>query len=361
MPNVADHNPVIELAGRPCGRGHPPLLVAELSGNHGGRLENALALIDAAADAGADLIKIQTYRPDTITIDHDGPGFRIETGLWQGRTLYELYQEAHTPWEWHAALFAHARERGVPLFSSPFDPTAVDLLERLDCPIYKIASFELVDVGLIECVAATGKPVILSTGMATPAEIDEALATIRACPDVPVVLMHCTSSYPTPLDQADLNTLPTMIQRYQAPLGLSDHTKGIAAPVAAVALGATLIEKHLTLERADGAVDAAFSLEPAEFRAMAVACRDAWSALGRAREGPTAAEAAERVNRRSLYVVADIAAGERLTPANVRSIRPGLGLHPRELQAVLGRRACSAIAKGTPLDWSLLREPGPQA
>ena len=361
MPNLANHNPGIKLAGRPCGRDLPPLNVAELSGNHGGRLENALALIDAAADAGADLIKIQTYRPDTITIDHDGPGFQIESGLWRGRTLYELYQEAHTPWEWHAALFAHARERGLPLFSSPFDPTAVDLLERLDCPIYKIASFELVDVGLITRVAATGKPVILSTGMATHEEIDEALATISACSDVPVVLMHCTSAYPTPLDQADLNTLPAMIQRYRTPVGLSDHTMGIAAPIAAVALGAAMIEKHLTLDRADGAVDAAFSLEPAEFRAMAVACGDAWSALGRVREGPTAAEAAERVNRRSLYAVTDIAAGERLTPANVRSIRPGLGLHPRELQAVLGRRACSAIAKGTPLDWSLLGEPGPPA
>ncbi|MGD8957968.1 MAG: pseudaminic acid synthase [Chromatiaceae bacterium] len=361
MPNVLDHYPVIELAGRPCGSGHPPLLVAELSGNHAGRIDNALALIDAAADAGADLIKIQTYRPDTITIDHDGPGFRIETGLWRGRTLYELYQEAHTPWEWHAALFAHARERGVPLFSSPFDPSAVDLLESLDCPIYKIASFELVDVGLIARVAATGKPMILSTGMATPGEIDEALATIRACTDVPVVLMHCTSSYPTPLDQADLNTLPAMIQRHHTPVGLSDHTQGIAAPIAAVALGATMVEKHLTLGRADGSVDAAFSLEPAEFRAMAVACREAWSALGQVRQGPTAAEAAERENRRSLYAVADIAAGERLTPANVRSIRPGLGLHPRELQAVLGRRASGAIAKGTPLAWSLLREPGQEA
>ncbi len=358
MPKVLDHRRVIDLAGRPCGSGHPPLLVAELSGNHAGRIDNALALIDAAVEAGADLIKVQTYRPDTITIDHDGPGFRIETGLWQGRTLYELYQEAHTPWEWHAALFAHARERGVPLFSSPFDPRAVNLLEQLDCPIYKIASFELVDVGLIARVAATGKPVILSTGMATPGEIEEALATIRACPDVPVVLMHCTSSYPTPLDQADLNTLPAMIQRYHTPVGLSDHTWGIAAPIAAVALGASMIEKHLTLERADGAVDAAFSLEPAEFRALAVACREAWSALGQVREGPTAAEAAERLNRRSLYAVADSAAGERLTPANVRSIRPGLGLHPRELQAVLGRRARSTITKGTPLAWSLLREPG---
>lgn len=347
-------NTHIQLFGKMCGPGHAPLVVAELSGNHGGKLENALRLIDAAADAGADAIKIQTYRPDTITVDHDGPEFRIESGLWKGRTLYELYEEAHTPWEWHEALFARARERGVPMFSSPFDPTAVDLLESLACPAYKIASFELVDMGLIQRVAATGKPMILSTGMATLEEMDEAVAVIRQYPQTPFVLLHCTSAYPAPIAQADLNTLPMLAERYGVPVGLSDHTQGIVVPVAAVALGARFIEKHFTLDRGDGAVDAAFSLEPAEFKDMATACRAAWQSLGIVRSGPSETERSQLRFRRSLYAVRDIQAGEPITQDNVKSVRPAFGLHTRELPKLLGRKAKAFIVKGTPMSWELL-------
>lgn len=344
----------VHLFGKPCGQGHSPLIVAELSGNHGGKLENALCMIDAAADAGADAVKIQTYRPDTITIDCDGPEFRIESGLWQGRTLYELYEEAHTPWEWHRALFDRARQRGVPLFSSPFDPTAVDLLESLDCPAYKIASFELSDIGLINKVAAIGKPIILSTGMATLEEMDEAVETIRQYPRTPFVLLHCTSAYPAPLDQADLRTIPMLMERYRVPIGLSDHTTGIAAPVAAVALGANFIEKHFTLNRGDGAVDAAFSLEPTEFEAMANACRAAWQALGSVRTGPSVSEISQRRFRRSLYAVTDISAGAPITQENVKSVRPDKGLPPREQAKILGMKAKVFIAKGTPMSWDIL-------
>lgn len=352
---VVQHKP-IELFGRPCGRGYVPLIVAELSGNHGGRLEKALAMIDAAADAGADAVKIQSYRPDTITLDHDAPEFRIESGLWQGRTLFELYEQAHTPWEWHAALFDHAQRRGVPLFSSPFDPSAVDLLESLACPAYKIASFELIDIGLISRVAATGKPVILSTGMATLAEIDEAVQTIARYPATPSLILHCTSGYPTPIGEANLRTIPMLAERYRAPIGLSDHTTGMAAAVAAVALGACFVEKHFTLDRGDGAVDAAFSLEPAEFAELAVACRAAWQALGSVRSGPSAVEISERRFRRSLYAVVDIPAGTRIGDEHVRSVRPGNGLHPRELPRLIGRHAAVTIRRGTPISWDLLRE-----
>jgi N-acetylneuraminate synthase len=343
-----------ELFGKPCGLDHAPLIVAELSGNHGGELRRALQMVDAAAASGVDAIKIQTYKPDTITIDHDGPEFLIQSGLWAGRTLYDLYGEAHTPWEWHEALFQRAAERGVPLFSSPFDSTAVELLESLDCPAYKIASFELTDIGLIRRVAATGKPVILSTGMATLEEIDEAVAVFGDFPDSRYVILHCTSGYPTPLAEADVNTVPMLIERYGVPVGLSDHTAGIAAPVAAVALGARFIEKHFTLDRGDGAVDAAFSLEPAEFRALADACREAWQALGGVRTGPSAGEVGQRHFRRSLYVVADVAAGEPFSADNVRSIRPALGLHPRHLDAVIGRVAARDISRGEPLAWDMV-------
>jgi N-acetylneuraminate synthase len=343
----------LRLAGLPCGGAAAPLMVAELSGNHAGRLSNALAMIDAAADAGADLVKIQTYWPDTITIDHRGPDFVLQDGLWQGRHLYDLYAEAHTPWEWHAELFAHARSRGLPLFSSPFDPTAVDLLESLDCPIYKIASFELVDKGLLECVAATGKPVILSTGMATEDEVREAVDTLRAAGTAAVVLLHCTSAYPAPLDEANLRAMSALQDRFAAPVGLSDHTPGIAVPVAAVARGACLVEKHFTLNRDDGAVDAAFSLQPNEFAEMADACRVAQRALGSDLIGTTPSERGQLRFRRSLYVVEYIPAGAVVGPAQVRSIRPGGGLHPRELSRVIGSRARVAIAAGTPVSWDL--------
>lgn len=341
------------MFGKPLGVNHPPVIVAELSGNHGGRLEEALRMVDAAADAGADAVKIQTYLPNTITIDHDGPEFMLDSGLWAGRRLFDLYGEAHTPWEWHPALFAHARKLGIPLFSSPFDPTAVDLLQSLDCPAYKIASFELTDIGLIRRVAQTGKPVILSTGMATIDEIDEAVAVFSAFPSTPCIVLHCTSGYPTPVEEADLHTIPMLIERYQVPIGLSDHTSGIAAPVAAVALGARFVEKHFTMDRADGSVDAAFSLEPDEFRVMADACRDAFRGLGKVREGPSPAEVAQRRFRRSLYAVRDVAKGQILTADDVRSIRPGLGLHPRHLDDVIGRTAKRDIARGEPFQWEM--------
>jgi N-acetylneuraminate synthase len=351
----------LELFGKPCGRDHSPLIVAELSGNHGGRLERALQMLDAAVDCGVDAIKIQTYRPDTITIDHDGPDFLIESGLWAGRNLFDLYSEAHTPWEWHRALFERAAERGVPLFSSPFDPSAVDLLESLACPAYKIASFELTDIGLIRRVAATGKPVILSTGMATLQEIDEAVAVFGDYEPGQCVILHCTSSYPAPLEEADLNTIPMLAERYGVPVGLSDHTPGIVVPVAAVALGACLVEKHFTLDRGDGAVDAAFSLEPAEFRALGDACRQAWQALGAVRTGPSPAEVNQRRHRRSLYAVADIGPGEPFTAANVRSIRPGHGLHPRYLEQLMGCVAGRAIRRGEPVSWDMVGEGAEQA
>jgi N-acetylneuraminate synthase len=346
------------IAGLACGDSCPPLIVAELSGNHGGRLQTALDMIDAAAAAGADLVKIQTYRPDTITIDSDRPEFRIESGLWRGRTLYDLYQEAHTPWEWHEALFARARERGVPLFSSPFDDTAVDLLESLYCPAYKVASFELVDTGLLEKVAATGKPMILSTGMATLDEIDAAVATIRRESDAPLVLLHCTSAYPAPVEQANLGALARLRERYGCNVGLSDHTTGLTVPVAAVALGACMIEKHFLLDPNDGSVDAAFSLAPTAFRDMVDACRATSRALGDAGDGPTAAELSHLAHRRSLYVVADVPKGTRIGREHLRSIRPGNGLPPRMLPDLIGREAAVDIQKGTPASWDLFLPPG---
>ncbi|MBF0218883.1 MAG: pseudaminic acid synthase [Gammaproteobacteria bacterium] len=331
-----------------------PLIIAELSGNHGGKLTTALNMVEAAATSGADLIKIQTYRPDTITLDHDSPEFAINSGLWQGRRLYDLYQEAHTPWEWHAQLFARAAALGVPMFSSPFDTTAITLLESLQTPLYKIASFELVDLGLIAAAAKTGKPLILSTGMAEESEIAEAVATIRAHSQTPITLLHCTSSYPAPIAEANLHTISWLAKKFGVIVGLSDHTEGIAVAVAAVALGARVVEKHFTLSRQDGAVDAAFSLEPAEFAAMATACRQAWSALGSVRYAPSAAEEASRQFRRSLYVIADIAVGTIFDHDNLRSIRPANGLHPRYLESVIGTAAERDIRRGEPLAWDMV-------
>lgn len=341
------------IAGRIIAPDQPPYIVAELSGNHRGRLENALAMIDAAQQAGADAVKLQTYTADTLTIDHDGPGFLLQGGLWRGRTLHDLYGEAHTPWEWHAALFDHARRRGIPLFSAPFDATAVDLLEGLDCPAFKIASFELNDLPLIRRAARSGRPVILSTGLATLGEIAEAVETVRAA-GAPLLLLHCVSGYPTPPEDCNLRTIPHLAAAFAAPVGLSDHTAGVAVPAAAAAVGACLIEKHFTLSRADGGVDAAFSLEPAEFRAMAEAARVAWAALGRVNYALEPSEAGGRDYRRSLYVVADIPAGALLTADNIRSIRPGFGLAPKHYDAVLGRRAARPLRRGEPLAWDML-------
>ncbi len=346
--------PEIEIAGRKIGAGHAPYVICELSGNHNGDLDRALAMVDAAADTGCDAIKIQSYTADTITLDVDRPEFRIHGGLWDGRSLYELYQEAQTPFEWHGAIFERARKRGVTIFSSPFDETAVDLLAGLDSPAYKIASFEAVDLPLIRYAAAKGKPLIISTGMANLAEIEAAKAAALEAGAPGVVLLHCVSSYPASFADANVRTVADMMGRFGCPIGLSDHTPGTAASVAAVAMGASVIEKHFTLARADGGPDAAFSLEPAEFAALTRDCKDAWAALGRAHYDTLGSERASLLYRRSLYVVADVKAGEALSAANIRSIRPGAGLPPVELDKVLGRRALRDLARGEPLAWDML-------
>lgn len=350
------NKPEFTIDGRAIGPAHSPYLIAELSGNHNGDLDRALSLISAAKEAGADAVKLQTYTADTITMDHDGPGFVLEDGLWEGRRLYELYQEASTPWEWHAALFAHARALDLTVFSSPFDTTAVDFLEGLDAPAYKIASFEIVNLPLIERAAATRRPIIMSTGMASTAEISEAIAvaTAAGCPEI--ALLQCTSGYPAPAEDSNLRTIADLALRFETVVGLSDHTLGTAVPVSAIALGAAIVEKHFTHRRADGGPDAAFSLEPHEFARLCSDCRTAWSALGRVTYDVAPSEAASLKVRPSLYVVADIAAGERLTPENVRPIRPGYGLPPKHFKDVLGLRAKQTIARGTPLNWNLLED-----
>jgi N-acetylneuraminate synthase len=342
------------IAGRPIGTGHSPYIIAELSGNHNGDLGRALALVDAAAAAGADAVKLQTYTADTITIDCDRPEFRIHGGLWDGRSLHELYREASTPWAWHTALFARARERGLHCFSSPFDPTAVDFLAALDAPAYKIASFELVDTPLIRKVAAQGRPMIMSTGVANWGEIEEALRAARDGGATQIALLHCISAYPAKPEEMRLGTIATLADAFGVPVGLSDHTRGSAVTVAAIARGAVIIEKHLTLARADGGPDAEFSLEPGEFTQMVADCRMAHAALGGPTHDRRGVGGANAQFRRSLYVVADVAAGAPLTAANVRSIRPGLGLAPKHLPEVLGRAAARDLKRGEPLDWSML-------
>ncbi len=339
----------VEIAGRAIGSDAPPFVIAELSGNHNGDLGRAMRLVEAAAHAGADAVKLQTYTADTITIDHDGPEFLIKGGLWDGRRLYDLYQEAHTPWEWHEALFARGRELGMVVLSSPFDTTAVDFLETLDAPAYKIASFEIIDTPLIRHAAATGKPLIISTGMARRDEIADAVAAARETSDAGLVLLHCTSGYPTPPEDSNLRTIPDLARTFDAVTGLSDHTPGIAVSMAAIALGAAVIEKHVTLARADGGPDAAFSLEPDELKALVEGCRQAHAALGSVRGDPSLSEAGNLVLRRSLYAVTDIGQGEVFSTANVRSIRPGHGLAPKLLPDVLGRRAATNLSRGTAL------------
>ena len=344
----------IAIAGRKIGLAHEPFVICELSGNHNGSLERALVMLEAAAATGADAIKIQTYTPDTITLDHDSPEFRIEGGLWDGRTLYDLYGEAQTPYEWHAALFAKAKQLGVILFSTPFDETAIDLLEGLDAPAYKIASFEVIDLPLIASVARRGKPMIISTGMANLAEIGDAVDTALKHGAAGVVLLHCVSAYPAPMDEANVRTVPDLAERFGVISGLSDHTPGSAASVAAVALGACVIEKHFTLARSDGGPDAAFSLEPAEFTALTRDCKDAWRALGKVGYDLLGSEQANISFRRSLYVVADVAKGEVLTTAHVRSIRPGFGLAPRHLDEVLGKVAKRDLTRGEAFSWDMI-------
>ncbi len=329
-------------------------MIAELSGNHNGQLGNALRLVEAAAEAGADAIKLQTYTADTITLDHDGPEFQITEGLWKGRSLYELYDEAHTPLDWHAPLFERARKLDIVAFSSPFDPSAVDFLESLNPPVYKVASFELIDIPLVKYIAATGRPMIMSTGMANRDEIEEAITAARAAGAREIALLHCTSGYPTPPEEANLATISDLATTFGVVIGLSDHTLGNAVSVAAVSLGASLVEKHLTLSRADGGPDAAFSLEPDEFKLLVDDCRTAWRARGNVNYQQTASEQGNVRFRRSLYVVADIGEGEPFTRENVRSIRPGYGLAPKHLDGVLDRRASRNLTRGTALNWEMV-------
>lgn len=339
--------------GRAIGAGAPPFIIAELSANHLGSRERAHAIVDAAADAGCDAIKLQTFTPATMTLDAATGDFHIPDGPWRGRSLWDLYDEAHTPWEWHADLFAHGARRGLVVFSTPFDEDAVAHLDALGAPAFKIASFELVDLGLIEAAARTHKPLIMSTGMASDDEVAEAVEVARTHGTGGVALLHCISGYPAPIEQTNLRRLDALA-RLADVIGISDHSPGAIVPIAAVARGAALVEKHLTLARADGGPDAGFSLEPAEMREVVTGCRAAWEALGDGSARRPPAEAGSRRFRRSLYAVDDIPAGELLDARNVRSIRPGFGLPPRALPAVLGRRAAVAIARGTPLAWELI-------
>ncbi|WP_219471735.1 pseudaminic acid synthase [Nonomuraea rhizosphaerae] len=347
---------MISIAGHRIGAGHPPFVIAEMSGNHNGRLEQALAIVDAVADSGAHALKLQTYRPDTITVDADGPAFRLSDGheLWGGERLYRLYERAHTPWEWHEPIFARARGRGLVAFSSPFDPTAVELLERLGAPAYKIASSEIVDLPLIRLAAATGKPLIISTGMASVGEIHAAAETARAAGCAQLAMLTCTASYPAAPAESNLRSLPLLAGLTGAVVGISDHTPGIGAALAAVALGACLIEKHVTMDRGDGGVDSAFSLEPAELATLVVESERAWQSLGSAVIGPRASESEGLRFRRSLYVVRDVRAGEPVTEHNVRSIRPAGGLPPAAAAEVMGRRFARDATIGTPLTWDLV-------
>jgi N-acetylneuraminate synthase len=345
----------IQIGTRNIGPGAPVYVIAELSANHHQDFDQAMQIIRAAAAAGADAIKLQTYTPDTITIRSDQQPFRIGGGtLWDGHTLYELYGEAYTPWEWQPRLKQIANELGLDLFSSAFDATAVDFLEEMGVPAHKVASFELVDIPLIQKMARTGKPLIMSTGMATAEEIEEAVQASRQAGATQIALLKCTSAYPARPEQMNLRTIPELARRFSVPAGLSDHTMGIAVPVAAVALGACILEKHITLSRSVPGPDSTFSLEPREFKDMVEAVRTAEKALGEVHFGPSEHEGSSRVFRRSLFVVQDVKRGESFTAGNVRSIRPGHGLHTRHLAQVLGQRAARDIERGTPLSWDLV-------
>lgn len=346
-----------EIRSQQIAPGKPVYIVAELSANHNQDFARAVQLVHAAKEAGADAVKLQTYTPDTITIASDREYFRISGGtLWDGRTLHELYGEAHTPWDWQPKIKRVADELGLDFFSSPFDATAIDFLEAMNVPVYKLASCELVDLPLIKKIARTGKPLIMSTGMASVEEIEEAIATARDAGAKQIALLKCTSAYPAPPEEMNLRTIPELARRFGVPVGLSDHTKGIAVPAAAVALGACIIEKHLTLSRSLGGPDAEFSLEPQEFKEMIDAVRVAERALGSVHFGATAREETSLRFRRSLFVVQDMKEGETFTTCNVRSIRPADGLHTRYLPQILGKRAARPIERGTPLNWDLIEE-----
>ena len=346
----------MKIGSRIIGATEQPYLIAEMSGNHNQSLERALELVDAAALSGADAIKLQTYTADTMTLDVNMPGFVIADpkSLWAGRRLYELYQEAHTPWEWHLPIMERASAHNIACFSSPFDSTAVDFLQTLNVPAYKVASFELTDLALVRKVASTGKPMLMSTGMATAAEIDLAVSAARASGCTDLILLKCTSTYPATANNTNTLTIPHMRQLFGCDVGLSDHTMGCGVAVAATALGAVLIEKHFTLSRTDGGVDSSFSMEPLEFAALRQETERAWQSLGAISYGPTEAERPSLAFRRSLYVSKDLKAGEILTAENVRCIRPGHGLAPEHLQAVMGRTVNCDAPAGTPLSWDLL-------
>lgn len=344
----------MQIAQHLIGRAGPPFIIAEMSGNHNQSLERAFQIVDAVAASGAHALKLQTYTADTMTLDLKEREFNIDDGPWKGTSLHALYQQAHTPWEWHAPIFERATRLGLVAFSTPFDATAVEFLESLEVPAYKISSFENTDLPLIRRVAAAGKPLIISTGMANLAELEETVRTARACGARDLVLLKCTSSYPASPTASNLATIPYLRNSFDCEVGLSDHTLGIGVAVAAVALGATVIEKHFTLSRAEGGVDAAFSLEPPEFAQLVRETHAAWQALGEARLGPTESERGSLVFRRSLYVCADLAPGDVLTPQNLRAVRPGYGLPPKYLDQLLGKRVSRAVKRGTPMTWELL-------
>jgi len=347
---------VVNIAGRAIGLEQAPFVIAEMSGNHNQSIERALTIVETAAKAGAHGLKIQTYTPDTMTLDLDEREFHISdlNSLWTGTSLYKLYGEAYTPWEWHKPIFDRARELGMIPFSTPFDDTAVDFLEDLDVPCYKIASFENTDLPLIRHVAATGKPLIISTGMATVAELDETVRVAREAGCKDLILLKCTSTYPATPENTNILTIPHLRELFGCEVGLSDHTMGLGTSVAAVAHGATVIEKHFTLSRADGGVDSAFSLEPAELRALVIETERAWQSLGQVNYGPSEAEKKSLIFRRSIYITQDLKAGAVLTPDNLRCVRPGMGLPPKYYDILLGRRVNRDAKKGTPMEWSLV-------
>ncbi|MDJ0795541.1 MAG: pseudaminic acid synthase [Calothrix sp. MO_167.B12] len=348
----------IKIQNQKIGTHHPPFVIAEMSGNHNQSLERALEIVEAAAKAGVNALKIQTYTADTMTLDIDEGEFFINDSknLWQGNSLYKLYQQAYTPWEWHKSIFDRCKELGIIGFSTPFDATAVDFLESLNVPCYKIASFENIDLPLIRKVASTGKPMIISTGMANIAELDETVRIAREAGCEDLILLKCTSTYPATPENTNLLTIPHMRDLFNVQVGLSDHTMGIGVAVASVALGATVIEKHFTLCRADGGVDAAFSMEPAEMEQLVIETERAWQGLGNISYGATEAEKGSLVFRRSLYVAQDMKAGDIFTPENLRAIRPGLGLPPKYYQGLLGKKVTKNLKKGTPVEWDILLE-----
>lgn len=348
------NSPSITISGRRIAPDEPPYVIAELSANHNGKLATALKIIEAAREAGADAVKLQTYRPDTITLNSKGPDFQISGGLWDGRTLYELYEQAHMPWEWHAPLFERAHELGITIFSSAFDATAVDLLEKLNAPAYKIASFEAIDLPLIKYVANTGKPMIISTGMADAEEIGEAIAAARDGGCEELAILHCVSGYPAPAADYNLRTIPDLAERFELITGLSDHTLDNTTAIASIALGATIIEKHVTLDRRGGGPDDSFSLEPADLRALCRDARTAWQALGKIDYGRKSSEQGNVKFRRSLYFVKALKAGDLVTADAVRSTRPGYGLPPKFRDSVVGKKVRVDVDFATPVAWDVL-------